>query len=242
MDTYLDLQTTTQTDLNADSNSTIFPLVNIKSAINRAYLRCGALFRWPQTEDAKKTSSVSGQEYYDYPSNWRPNSVRKLKVDGTDYGDPIAFKDYLYEQENNYPTGLTTMWANQFTRYFIYPTPSTNGSSNIEIWGQKVVSTLTYDDDVTIFSYNMPECNDAIVLEAEYILKMGVEGLKETSISKVGDLRNADALSILTTAWNKIRQELNKYEKTQPFFSVPDFFPDRKPGGNTSNGSPIGDF
>lgn len=242
MDLFSELQTTVQNDLNVGDESTLFPLTTIKLAINRAYLRCGAAYRWPQTEDALKTVSVANQEYYDYPENWRPNSIRKLSVDGVDYGDPLLFKDYEYEREQDNPSGLLRYWANQWTRYFIYPTPTVNDLV-IEIWGQKTVTQLVGNSDVTIFSYAMPECNDAIVLEAEYILKMKSENLKETMVPRLGDLRNADAMAILTTAWNKYRQDLNKSEKTQPFFEVPDLFPDRKPGGtNTSNGSPIANF
>lgn len=231
MDTFAQLQTTVQSDLNVDSTSTLFPLATIKLALNRAYRKAGGLFLWPETEDAKKTSTVSAQEYYDYPQNWRPNSIWKLKVDNEDYGDPLVFRDYLYEQENDNPSGLTLIWTNQWRRFFIDPVPTTNGNNNIEIWGQKVVDALSADADTTIFSYSMPECNDAIVLEAEAILR--AKGEDENTAA----FKSAEAKQILSIAWGKIAKANAKYEKTTPRFNVPDFFGRRRnhPENNIGN-------
>jgi len=233
MDEFSELVTAVQSDINVDGNSTLFPLTTVKLAINRAYRKAGGLFRWPETEDAKTTSTVTSQEYYDYPNNWRPDSIWKLLVDNVDYGDPLVFKDYLYEKENSIPSGKTYLWSSQHRRYFIYPTPTTNGSSNITVWGQAVVSALSADDDTTIFSYAMPECNEAIVLEADAILKAKGENERST------EFKSLEAKQILATAWGKIRQDQTKYEKIQPFFDVPDYF---SPNGLKSSTDTIGRF
>jgi hypothetical protein len=82
-----------------------------------------------------------------------------------------------------------------------------------------VVDQLVEDGEVTIFSYSMPECNEAIVLEAVAILK--AKGEEE----KMAEFRSTEAKGILAMAWSKIKQEAAKYEKTTPFLDVPDFFP-----------------
>lgn len=220
MDLFSVLQTTVQNELTVGSESTLFPLDTVKLAINRAYRKAGASFRWPSLEDAKKTSTVQSQEYYDYPDTWRPDSIWKLTVDSEDYGDPLVFKDYLYEKEEDIPSGATYLWSNQWRRFFIYPTPTTNGSNNISIWGVKNVETLTNDADTTIFSYTMPECNEALVLEAVAILRSKGED------DKGAMFKSAQAQQILTMSWMKIKQENAKYEKTQPFFNVPNYFAD----------------
>lgn len=239
MDLFSELITAVQSDLTIDSSSTLFDPTKVKLSLNRAYNKAAGIFRWPETEDAQKTSSVSGQEDYDYPDNWRPDTAWKLKLNGTDLGDngdPLMFRDYLYEKENGMPSGLTTMWSSFGRKLFIYPVPTTNGNVNIEIWGQKVVDPLVNDTDTTIFSYSMRECNDAIVMEAVAILKTKGE---DTGTSQ---FLSINAKGILTIAWNKIRQDQQKYQKTTPFFVVPDFFRRRGNSGNTSNGSPIGNF
>lgn len=231
MDLFSELQTTVQSDLNVDSTSTFYPVATIKLAINRAYKKAGGLFRWSELEDAKKTSTVASQEYYDYPDTWQPDSIWRLTIDDEDYGDPLVFKDYLYEKDNNIPSGADYLWSSQWRRFFVYPTPTTSGNNNICVWGQKVVDTLTNDSDVTIFSYSMPECNDAIVLEAVAILKAKGED------QGTSQFRSLQAKEILSVAYGKIRQNQAKYEKTTPFFEVPDMFgtPPRRDNSRIGN-------
>ncbi|MCR4306245.1 MAG: hypothetical protein NUV73_04140 [Candidatus Daviesbacteria bacterium] len=222
MDSFSELQSTVQSDLTVGSESTLFPIATIKLAINRAYRKAGGLFRWPETEDAKKTSTVSAQEYYDYPDNWRPDSIWKVMVDDIRIGEdpdgsPLAYDDYLNWKEDN-DTSTDKKWASQWRRFFLWPVPTTSGSNNICVWGQKVVDALVDDDDTTIFSYSMPECNDAIVLEATAILRAKGEDIKTT------EFKSSEAKQILAIAFTKVRQEQAKYEKIQPFFHVSDMF------------------
>jgi hypothetical protein len=93
-----------------------------------------------------------------------------------------------------------------------------------------VNETLSADESVTIFSYSMPECNEAIVLEAVAILKSKVEQ------EKSGEFRSNEAKQILAVAWGKIRTENAKYEKNQPFFNVPDYY------SGSGTAQKIGDF
>lgn len=219
MDTFLELIQAVQSDLTLGDESSFIPLATVKLAINRAYInKVSAIFKWPQTEDAKLTSSESGLEYYDYPDKWRPNSIWKLVVDGTDYEDPLAFRDYEYEKNNDYPSGKTKIWTNKALKYFIAPVPTTNGDNNIEVHGQMIPDKLVSDNDLTLFSYNMPECNEAIVMEAVAILKAKGEDMKGS------DFISKQAKQILVVAWGKLRQEQAKYEKTLPMFNVGDMF------------------
>jgi hypothetical protein len=224
MDTLADIRTAVQSDLTIDSNSTLFPVTTIDLTINRAYRKVGGLFRWPGTEDAKKTSTQVGLEYYDYPQNWRDDSIWRLEVDDEQYGEepdgsPLGFEDYLtWRRDTSNASSTDKKWSNQKRRFFIYPVPTTAGEYNISVWGQKVVDALSEDDDYTIFSYSMPEVNEAIVLETVAILKS--KGEEE----EAGGFRSAEAKQIILTSWSKIRQEQSKYEKNLPFFDVPDFF------------------
>ncbi len=226
MDQLSELRTAVQSDLTVGGESSLFPPATIDLSINRAYRKIGAMFRWEETKDALKTSALANHEYYDYPINWRPNSIWKLTVDGVDYGNPLTFKDYQYEKENNDPSRLEKKWASYGKRYFVDPTPTADGDKNISIFGYKFVDTLTLDGDITIFSYSMPEINEAIVLEAGEILKNKGEVKQSARGGNVigMDLISSQAKSIVIQTWTKISQEASNLVRTTPQFDVPDFF------------------
>jgi len=232
MDTLADMRTAVQSDLNVDDTSALYSPTIIDRVINRAYRKAGALFPWPELMDAKKTTSENSNEYYDYPQSWRSNSIWRLVVDGVKFGEvpdgsPITFSDYLNFKED-YPTSTDKKWGNQERRYFLTPVPA--DGVVICIWGLMVTTSLSDDESVTIFSYHMQECNEAVVLESVAILKS--KGNKE----QTGQFRSDEAKQILAVAWGKIRKEKAKYEKRQPFFNVPNFF------GQTSNNNLTGKF
>ena len=224
MDLFSELITAVQDDLTVGNESSLFPLALVKRAINRAYRKASSLFRWPELEDAKKTSTVISQEYYDFPTNWQTDSIWRLEVGGDQWGEdpdgsPMSYEDYLEWRANDDNDNSTSKkWSVQYRRYFIYPVPTTNGTNNIVVWGQRVPDALSADGDVTIFSYSQPECNEAIVLEAVAILRAKGENEKSSGF------KSAEAKQLLATAWGKIKQNQAKYEKTQPFFNVNDMF------------------
>jgi len=228
MDNLGDMRTAVQSGLNVSSNSSLFPVATIDSAINRAYRKSGGLFRWPALEDAKKTSTVINQEYYDAPTVWRPDSIWRLEVDGDQWGEdpdgsPMAYEDYLTWRANSLNANSTEKkWAVQWLRFFFWPIPTALGANNIHIWGQKNVEELTLITDSTIFTSSIPEGNEAIVLEAVAILK------KKGEVEKGGQMLSEEAKQILIVAYNKIKKEQSKYEKTQPMFEVEDMFSSSK--------------
>lgn len=219
MDTFLEIIQAVQSDNTVGDESSFLDLATVKLAINRAYInKVTALFKWPQTEDAKTTDSIANGEYYDYPQRWRPNSIWKLVYNGEDWEDPLAFRDYEYEKEHDYPAGKQKVWSNKALRFFMSPAPTANGTDNIEIHGHFVPEKLVADGDLTIFSYNMPEINEAIALEAKAILKAKGE---ETDPMQFA---SAEAKAICARSFKQLTQDMSKYEKTLPQFNVPDFF------------------
>lgn len=221
MDTLAQMRAAVQSDLTVGDEATLYNTTAVDLAINRAYRKAGALFPWPELEDSKKTVTQANIDYYDYPSNWRSDSIWKLRINLERYGEdpdgsPLSFDDYLNWKED-YPNSTDKKWANQQRRYFVSPTP-TVADLVICVWGLMVVETLDDDADTTIFSYHAPECNEAIVLEAVAILK------NKGELEKAGEFRSLEAKQILSGAWGKIRMENSKYEKNQPFFEVQDFY------------------
>lgn len=234
--TLSDIRSQIRSDLNVSSSSSQYPTATIDLAINRAYIKASRLLRWHQLSDAKETSTQEDVENYDFPDTWAPDSAWKLEVDGDMYGDdpdgsPMNFQDYLIWKDDN--SGSTDKkWSVYGNQYFIYPVPSSAGSYNISIWGQKAVDELTNDNDETIFSSNMPECNEAIALEAVAILK------KKGEDKEAGQMTSNEAAIILTTAFEKTKRDRSRYEKNQPFFYVSDMFS----GKSSLKQEVIGDF
>lgn len=218
-----ELRTAVRSDLNVSVNSSLFPEATIDLAINRAYVnKISRLFRWPQLEDAKMTSTQPDQDYYDLPDTWSPDSAYKLEIDGDFYGEdpdfnPLTFQDFLDWKDDN-PNSTEKKWAVHGHQFFVTPTPTAVGSNNISIWGQKNVDKLENATDQTVFSKNMPECNEAIVLEAVAILK------KKGEAPDSGQMLSGEAKQILIVAFDKLRKEQAKYEKVQPFLEVDDMF------------------
>jgi hypothetical protein len=222
MITYLDIDQAIQDDLTVGDESTLYSPALRKRIINRAYHKVGGLFPWPELQDAKKTNTQVNQEYYDYPRNWRSNSIWKVVIDNVRYGEdpdgsPLSFDDYLNWKED-YPDSTEKKWANQWRRFFVWPVPTTLGSYNLHVWGIKVVADLSADDDVTVFSYSTPEANEAIQLEAVAILRSKGDN------DKGAGFKSMEAKQILISAWDKIAKEQAKYEKNQPFFYVTDMY------------------
>lgn len=210
-----------QSDMNVSAGSSLYPPATIDSVINRAYVKSYRLFRWPGTEDAKQTTTQANEEYYDLPEDWVPDSIWRLEVNGDMYGEqpdgtPISFHDYLKWKTDN-PGSTDKKWAKQWTRYFIYPTP-TVANLVIVIWGQLNPEVLSSESSTTIFSNNLPECNEAVIMEAEAILK------HKGATPKDGEFYSAEAKGLLSVSFSRIKQDNSQEKKVQPFLDVPDFF------------------
>ena len=221
LETRAELRSIIQSDLNVSDSSSLFPPATINSAINRGYVKAYRLFRWPGTEDAKATTTQADHDYYDSPSNFVPDSMWRVQVDGVMYGTkpggrPMSYHDFLQWKIDN-PSSTEKRWAKQWNRYFISPTPTASALA-IVVWGQENADVLDDDTDVTIFSYNLPECNEAVILEAKAILK------NKGASPKDGQFYSAEAKGILAVAYARISQDTAQEEKIQPMLNVPDFF------------------
>ena len=231
MDNREDIREAVLSDLNASSTSSLYPEATVNLAINRAYRKIGGLFKWPVLQDAQKSLSQKNIEYYDVPSNWRPNSMWRLTVDGVPYGEkpdfsPQTFADYLNWQDNENADLTDKKWAVQWRRYFINPAPVSAGLVLV-VWGYENVTALSSDSSETIFTDGMPEGNEAIALEASAILK------KKGEMPQDGNMFSMEAKQILIVSFDKISKEASKYEKINPMLDVPDFF---STGGSANTG------
>ena len=225
------MRTALQSDLTVGDESNLFDPTTLDLAINRAYRKIGGRHKWEETRDALQTLTQLNNdgtplEYYGYPTNWQTNSIWKLTINGTDYGDPLVFSDYNYEKENNMPSGFTEMFSNYSRNYFVYSTSGIQAGLPIKIWGYRSVDPMVVDGDPTIFSFVYPEINEAIVMEATSMMKNKgeiLQLLRRTYVSGT-ELFNIDAAAIVDNVWARIQMERTKNAKTIPAWNVPDFF------------------
>ena len=225
MDSLSDFRTAVQSGVNVGANSSLYTPTIIDRVINRSYIKCYRLYRFPQLKDAKLTTTQANIAYYDMPDTWSPDSMYRLTVNGDEnpYGDapdfsPMVFQDFLdWKADSNNTSSTDKKWAVHGNQYHFTPTP-TEANLVISIWGQKNADALTLDASETIFTDNMPECNEAVVEEAIAILQH--KGEKD----QVGQLFSAKSQGILAIAFSKLKQETPKEEKENPMLQVKDMF------------------
>src|SRR3990172_3109899 len=99
MQTYSEMQTELLARLMASTNSTLFPTARIQTLIKDAHLWATSLYLWPQLERDKYTST-NGDYYYDYPTDFRTDSISRIIIDDKEY-DRKAFEDWLDYKLNN---------------------------------------------------------------------------------------------------------------------------------------------
>lgn len=234
METQAEIRQAVQDDLSAATNSTFYSPTLIDRTIGRVYMKVTSLWRWPQLQDALYTTTQSGINYYDAPDTWRPQSIWRLEINNERYGEspdgsPISFQDFLSWKEDN-ATSTKKRWAMQWRRFFVSPTP-TSSSLELAVWGQKNAAALTVGVDAatTIFSENMPECNEAIALEVAAVLRLKGERPSDKQ------LLSQEANAIFLVAFNKWTKDTAKQEKTEPFLNVPDFFGRQNSSYNIGN-------
>lgn len=116
--------------------------------IYEAVVRVCNYRRWKILELAKSTTTQADQEYYDYPADFKINSIYYMEVDGKEH-DEKSWDDY---QEYKAATSSVKIFASHNGFYFINPTP-TAADLTIDIWGiKKPVDLVTWkaatDDSV----------------------------------------------------------------------------------------------
>jgi len=227
MDTRSDMETELVAQLQVASNSSLFPASRITTLIQNAYKWATNLFIWKDLVKAKTTSTQAGQEYYDYPSEFRSGTIVRLEIDGDPY-QRYNFEDYLDYKENNAST-TKKMFANYGRYFFVHPTPTSTGSSNMDVWGAIQADELDDATDETIFTNNKPEGNEAVVSRAfsvamKRIDKEASKDANDESVAILGKLNLDEA---------KATQRDQRLD--HPKFNVPNYF-------GSSRNSGIGQF
>lgn len=213
--------------LGAADSSTTYPEARIKMVVANTYILAGGLFPWTETAKAKQTSTANGQDYYDYPESFYTDSIEALYIDNKKYVRKAYadFRDWKVE----YPNSTDRYFADYGRQFWVTPTPTTDGSLNIDVWGHEQVTPLVENTDKTIFSLHDDSGNEAIVKISFATLIRRVDTVLAEKEEKAG----YDLLSVLHSK-EKNHQQLDQ-RLNKPFFNVPNYFA-------TRGSSPIGNF
>lgn len=111
-----------------------------KEWINKAGERICNFKRWKDLELAKYTNTIKDQEYYDYPADFKINSIYYMEVDGDEYIGK-SWDDYQAFKEAE---STDKIFTSHDGFYFISPTPIEAGKE-ITIWGIKKWVKLVAD-------------------------------------------------------------------------------------------------
>lgn len=223
MQTFKEMQDELIWRIKAAKNSTLYPTSRIKSLLTDSYQWATTMFIWDGLVRAKDTDSEIF-EYYDYPTDFRDNSIIRLIYNDEEY-ERKNFEDYLdYKKQN--PTSTKKIFANFGRQFFIFPTPAVAGNDLITVWGAIQAPTLINDADLTIFSTSNSVGNEAIVQKA-----FSVSCLRSNpNLSSKEETSALGKLNVLFTKQQKEKQRDQRLD--HPSLSVSDMFgsANRNPG------------
>ena len=209
------MQTELLARLMASTNSTLFPTARIQTLIKDAHLWATSLYLWPQLERDKYTST-NGDYYYDYPTDFRTDSISRIIIDDKEY-DRKAFEDWLDYKLNNSTDTNTRIFADFGRQIFIFPTPGT-GTDNFDIWGSIQATQLSASGDKTIFSDHDDSGNEAIVKKA---LSVAIAKIDK----KLSQAEESEATNILSRIFRKVLQRQQRDQrKDHPQFDIPNYY------------------
>lgn len=123
-----------------------------KEWINKAGERICNFKNWKDLELAKSTTTKGDQEYYDYPSEFKPNSIYHLEVDGDEY-DKKNWDEY---QDYKAAESDAKIFTSHNGFYFISPTPE-EADLSIDVWGYKRWVKLVANEDTPILPSEFDE-------------------------------------------------------------------------------------
>jgi len=218
---FSELQTELQARLSVASSNTFWTSAMIKVWLNEANKWACNYKKWPFTEKAVYTSSKANAFYYDYPLEFKSDSISRLEIEKSD-GKMKEYKKVRYQDFMKYirdnPDGEDLIFSDFRRQYFINPVVEVNGRE-ICLWGQEKPTELVNDVDLTPFAEGEEAGEEAIIKRALGIALQKGKKYQEASIQR------DEAKLILEEIWTRIQEEQVQYQsKDRPFFDVPQLF------------------
>lgn len=213
---YLTMQSRLLSSLQVAASSTLFTTTRIKELLVDANQWATTSYLWVQLERAKTTNTIANHYYYDYPADFRTDTITRLIIDGVKY-EQKNFDDFLDYKLNN-PNDVSTFIFSDYARqWFVFPTPTVTGSTNVDIWGHIQAPDPSADADLTIFAGSEEMANEAIIKRAKGVALENIDG-------KMSATLKGEAEQMLAKVYQKVLAKQSKYQRLDhPMFKVPDF-------------------
>ncbi len=226
METFLDMQNRLTDDLMVAAASTLFTTDRKKKLLQSAHLWATSLYSWPELQRGRTTNSIIGYEYYDYPGDFRTDTLGEFLYFNGKPHRRKAWNDYLEHQRKN-PSSTKRIFADYGRQYFIFPLPAV--VAQIIVWGQIQATQITQDGDKTIFSTHDVSGNEAIVKKA---LADAVRRIDAALAEK----EEKGAVTLLAIIWDKVQKRQQTAQTlNRPMFNVPNLFPGNNAGFTPGN-------
>ncbi len=200
-----DYQTAVLDDISTTSSDAFFTTVIVKRAINRAYKWVAGLRNWPQTEEAYVRDTTLGDSYYNYPSNFKTDSITRLVYDGEEY-EKTVWRDYLRYQDEHPNYGGDKLFADYKRQYHINASVEAL-TDGVEVWGQAIPDDLVNNADLTKFNGDS-NLEEAILKKALSILYKKARGQMYDRGVSLED----EAKALISDAWTQIMKAQGDYQ------------------------------
>lgn len=219
-------------DISAETTDAFYTTAVIKRAINRAVRYVAGYRPWSQTEMAYYNNAVAGNEYYNYPETFKPDSLSKLTYQGVEH-TKVNFRDYTRYQEEGGVNATDKVFSDFRRQYFISPTPTADEAQAIVIWGQEIPPTLVNASDQDPF-YGDPEMQEIVIKYALGLLYKKGRG----TIYDRGVALQAEAIQDMSMAWSKqVRRNADYNPKDSVIFKPITILPQSNGGRRTERGT-----
>lgn len=221
MQTRSDMEVELLARLRVAGNSTVFTADRLTQLIANAYIWCTEQYVFHELVKAKITSTIINQQYYDYPIEFRTDSIVSVIVGGVAYLRKNFFDFLSFQRDSQISSGVY-LYADYMRQFHIYPIPVASGSLDMTVYGAVQADALTNPDTTTIFTDQNASGNEAIVEKA---FSVAVSTSTATRYSaNLADIHEKKAMSILTSIFKKQNQQTQKDQKMMPMYDVPDMF------------------
>lgn len=227
---FSDYQQAVLDDISVTTADAFYTTAIIKRAINRAYKWVAGLRDWPQTEEAYVRNTEDGKAYYNYPTNFKTDSISRLVYNGYEY-DKTAWRDFLRYQDDN-PTGTDKIFSD-YKRQYHFNATVTAITDGIELWGQMIPDDMTVDADLTKFSGDS-NLEEAILKKALAIIyKKGRGQMYDRGVAL-----EDEAKALVSDAWSQMKIKQADYvSKDSEVFSRIEILPTRSQRRRSGRGN-----